>query len=262
MIVIESGFTGTSYGLTTPRIAAYPITGTAAASTTATGYSADNPMDAQTWTYWQPTAVPATWTLTFSAADLSYVGIASHNCGTVGATVQAQRWTGAAWSTVATATPTDDSPILFLLTKRTAQTTFRVRFTNAIPTVGIITMGDVVEFPNNCQFTDALPFNEATVSTFTDNVSDGGHTLDRFEVRKAAPIKMTVNNLSETWAASTLWPLAQHLKSTPCFIADRPSSYLNSVAYGYCKGPIQAQRTVPNALASRSVTFEMAGFVA
>jgi hypothetical protein len=262
MIQVESGYTGTSYPLTTPRIAAFALTGTATASTTATGYNADNPKDGQTWTYWQPTAVPATWTLTFTSANVSYIGIASHNCGTVGATVAAQRWTGSVWVTVATHVPTDDSPILFLLTERTAQTTFRVQFTGAIPTVGIIQMGDVTEFPLRAEFTGSMPFNEAVTASYMDTVSDGGHTLERFEIRKAAPVKMTVANLSESWVASVLAPLAVDMRANPVFIADRPSTYPASVAFGKQTVPLQASRNLANAAASRAITFEIMGFVA
>jgi hypothetical protein len=261
-VVIESGFTGTAYGLSTPRIAAFPLSGTITASTEATGFDAENAADGQTWTYWKPTAVPATWDLTFTSAAVSYVGVAAHNCGTVGATVLAQRWDGAAWVTVATVTPTDDSPIVFLLTRRTAQTTFRVRFTGAIPTVGVIMIGDVTEFPLNCRFVDGLPFNEAVQSVYADNISDGGHVVDRFEVRKAVPVSMTVNNLSETWVAATLVPLAAHMAGNPVFMADRPGSYAKSVAFGMATEPVQARRTLAVAGASRSVTINLAGFAA
>lgn len=262
MIVIESGFAGTLYPLTTPRIAAFPLAGTIAASTTATGYSAAYPADGQTWTYWQPTAVPASWALTFASATVSYLGVAAHNCGTVGATVKAQEFAAGVWNTVATAVPTDDSPILFLLTPRTAQTTFRVRIENAIPTVGIIMMGDVTEFPQRAKYIDSMPFNEATQSTMNANISDGGHTVDVFEIRKAVPVSMTVDYMSEAWVAATLAPLAVHMRGAPVFMADRPLAYPKSVAYGYSPEQFVPARTVHNAAASRSVTIKLQGFAA
>lgn len=262
MIAIESGYAGGTYGSSYPRIGAFPLDGTLVVSSEATGFEGTNALDGLTWTYWKPTAVPATWDLTFSSAAVSYIGIAAHNCGTMGTVVGVWEWTGAAWSLVKSHTPTDDSPILFLITRRTAQTTFRVRFTNAIPTVGVIYIGDVTEFPQKAEFTGSLPFNEALQSVYSDNISDGGHTLERFEVRKAVPAKMTVQHLSETWVAATLVPLLTAMKTVPVFMADRPGDYLSSVCFGLATGPIQAPRDLANSSASRSVTFEINGFAA
>lgn len=262
MIVTETGFTGTAVSLSYPRIGAYPIAGTVTPSTEATGFEAVNAQDGQTWTFWKPTAVPATWDLAFSSAAVSYVGIAAHNIGSTGGTIAVFEWTGAAFVSIKTHTPTDDSPIMFLLTRRTAQTQFRIRITNAIPTIGVIYIGDVLEFPSKAEFTGSLPFAEATQSTYSDTLSDGGHVLERFEIRKAAPVSMEVRNLSETWVATNLVPLAVQMRDNPVFIADRPGDYPTSVAFGLSRNPVMAERTLAMAGASRSVTFDINGFVA
>lgn len=258
MIEVESGFTGTAYALNTPRIGAYPVAGTVTASTAAAGFAGANANNDLTYTFWRPTAVPATWDLAFTSAPVSYVGIASHNCGTEGATVLVQRWTGSAWSTMATHVPTDDSPILFLLTRRTLDQ-LRVRITGAIPTIGVIWVGDVLELPLKAQYVDSLPFDEAVQSVFTDQVSDGGHVVGRYEVRKAQPVAMTVNYLSETWAAANIHALRNHMAARPIFVADRPSEYPKSVAFGLNSEPIIAPRTGPVAAAARTLTITLAG---
>lgn len=261
MIVVESGFTGTAQPLTQPRIAAGAYTGTVAVSTEAAGYDGDNALTGETWTAWRPTAMPATWTLTFTSAAVSYVGIAAHDCGTKGCTVNIQRWTGSAWSTVATTTPTDDSPILFLLTRRTAQTTFRVEFTGAsVPTVGVIWIGDVLEFPRKARWTDSLPYNEATDASFATAVSDGGHVLGRYVTRRAQPCSMTVENLSETWAAANVPTLAGWLEDGPVFMADRPSTYPASVVFGETVDPLRAPRAGRVLEAARALTIELTGY--
>lgn len=261
MIVIETAFTGTAQPLTQPRIAGGAYGGTVAVSTAATGYAGANALSGLTYTAWRPTAMPATWTLTFTSAAVSYVGIAAHDCGTKGCTVNVQRWTGSAWATVATTTPTDDSPILFLLTRRTAQTTFRVEFTGAnVPTVGVIWIGDVLEFPRKSRWTESLPFNEATDASFATAISDGGHVLGRYVTRRAQPCSMTVDNLSETWAAANLPTLADWLEDGPVFMADRPSVYPASVVFGETVDALRGPRSGPVLGAARSITIELQGY--
>ena len=104
---------------------------------------------------------------------------------------------------MATNVPTDNGPIFFLLNYR-AMDQIRVRITGAIATIGVIWAGQVLELPEKCVWTGSLPFNEATQSSFSDTISDGGHVLGRYETRKAVPCGMTVNNLSETWAAANM----------------------------------------------------------
>ena len=261
MIVVESGFTGTSYALTTPRIAAGAYTGTVAVSTEATGYDGTNALTGVTYTAWKPTAMPATWTLTFTSAAVSYVGIAAHDLYTQGSTVNVQRWTGAAWSTVASNTPTDNLPILFLLTRRTAQTTFRVQVTGAtVPTIGVIWIGDVLEFPVKAQFSDSVPFNEAFTAEFATTISDGGHTLGRYETRLMSSVSMTVNYLGETWAAANIPTLAGWLRSGPVFMADKPNDYPKSIVFGETDAGLSAPRSNRVLAAARSVTIQLKGY--
>ena len=137
MIVFEAGFSGIAFALDTPRIGALPVSGTVAASTAATGFSAVFAANLNTTQWWRPTAVPATWDLTFTAAQISYFGIAAHDMATVGATVEVQRWNGSAWVTAITHTPPDNGPI-FGLIARSSIDRLRFRFTGAIPSTGNI----------------------------------------------------------------------------------------------------------------------------
>lgn len=256
MIRIETGFTGTVYPLTHPRIAAFPIAGTVTGSSEAAGFAATNANNELTYTFWKPTAVPATWQLSFTSAVVSYCGIASHNIGSTGGQVSVQEWDGVGWLTVSVFSPTDDSPILFLFTERTTDR-IRVRVANAIPTIGVIWFGDVTELERKCQWTDSLPFNEVVDDTYAENVSDGGHVLDSFVTRKAGMASMTVQNISETWAAANIPALKDHMQALPVFMADRPQDYALSVVFGRQREPLKAPRTRAVLGAARSVTFSI-----
>ena len=256
MIALETGHTGNTYPLTNPRIGAFPLTGTVTASTETTGFEATNANNELTWTFWKPSAVPATWQLSFTSADVSYCGIASHNIGSTGGSVSVQEWDGASWNIIRSTSPSDDSPILFLFDTRTADR-LRIRVANAIPTIGVIWFGDVLEFPQKCQWTGSVPFNEAITSVYTAAVSDGGHVVDMFATRKAGSCAMTVNNISETWAATNLPTLQTHMGSLPVFMADRPEDYPASVVFGMQAEPLRAERTKPVLGAARSVQFNV-----
>lgn len=260
MIVIEAGFSGTEYPLDTPRIAAHAISGTVAASTEAVGFPASFAANLKTWQWWRPTAVPATWDLTFTSTPISYIAIVAHDCATVGATVEVQRWNGSAWVTMATHTPTDNGPILFLLTRRTLDR-FRVRATGAIPTIGVITAGDVIEVPQRSKWVGAIPFDIANQNDYRDTLSEGGQVLDRFMTRRSIPARMEIEHLSEAWCDAKITPLRTYAEAAPILIADRPLAYPRSVAFGMVKAPIQPVRTIPNLRVAMGVTIEVIGHV-
>lgn len=260
MIVFESGFSGVAYPLDHPRIGASPVSGTVTASTEAAGYAAALAANGKTTQYWRPTAVPATWTLTFSTAKISYFGIAAHNLGTVGGTVESQIWDGAAWVTKASCSPTDDLPI-FGLVRRRDQDRARLRFTGAIPTVGVIAFGDVTEFPRKATYTGSMSFDRMTQDVFSTNISDGGQALDRFITRQPVSVKMTVDHLPEDWVQAYLEPVIDYMRLKSVFIADRPAKFPKSVAYAYTMTPIIPERKIPNSAVAMGVNFELVGNV-
>jgi hypothetical protein len=261
MIVFEPTFTGVGYPLNHPRIGARPVSGTVAGSTQAAGFDAAFAANANTAQWWRPTAVPATWTLTFTSAPISYFGIASHNCGTVGATIEYQTWDGAAWVTRATHSPTDDTAIFGLVRRRT-QDRARLRFTGAIPTIGVIYFGDVLEFPRKASYTGSTAYNRATQDEYSTPISDGGQFLGRYVTRRSMPAMLKVEHLSEAWADTYLYPVIEDMKARPVFMADRPSQFPASVAFGYSTGPIIPERRIPNSAVSLGVDFELVGHVA
>lgn len=258
MILFESGFTGAVYPLDHPRIAAFPLAGTIVASSAAAGYDAAFAASGD-YKAWRPTSVPATWELSFASATVSYIGIVG-NLGSVGCTLQIQRWNGVAYSTVITHTPTDDSPILALLVP-TAQDRYRVRFTNAVPTVQVIFGGAVIEVPQRAQFTGSVDFDLADQDSYRDNISDGGQVLDRFINRKSIPAMMDLAHLSELWVDTVLKPLRVHLKTEPFFMANRPNKFPNSVVFGLLSEPLAPQRAMSNENVSTSVQFKVSGHV-
>ena len=260
MIVLESGFSGIDYPMEHPRVCALPVTGTVTASTEAAGFSAIFANNLKTTQWWRPTAVPATWVLDFTAAPISYVAVAAHNCATVGATVELQRWNGVAYVFVASHTPTDNSPIIFLMPRRT-MARFAVFVNGAIATIGVISAGDVIEFPQRARYTGSTSFEISDADEYRDTVSEGGQVLDSFITRKSIPARLEVEHLSETWTDSVLQPLRTYAKNFPIFMADRPLSRPKSVVFGRVSKPIQPDRAIPQGRVAMSVSIEVTGHV-
>lgn len=257
MIIIESGFTGITYPLKNPRICGFPLTGTVTASTETAGFGALLAANQMTYQFWRPTAVPATWEIAFASAQVvSYFGIAAHNLGTKGCTVNFQTWNGTAWVTHGTHAPTDDSPILFLCARKTV-TKARIQITGGtVPDVAVIQFGDATEFPQKAAYVGRQDYEQLIQSEYRTVMSDGGHVLGRYYDRKSLGVTLTVETLTEAWKAATLDPLIVHLKTYAVFVADRPGVFSKSVAFGQTVKDIIPDRDAPNDQVAVSVSME------
>lgn len=261
MIIIEAQFTGTDWPLDFPRIGAFPLTGTVTATTSAAGFDAAFAASPLTDRWWKPTAVPANWSLSFGgAAPVSYVGIAAHDCAAVGASLAVETWNGSSWIERAAVTPADNGPIMFLL-ERLEHTAARVVMSGAAAKLGVIYIGDVIEFPRRAVYAGSMPFNETIQSEFTTAITEGGQWVDRIEKRSAGSASMTVNNLSEMWQAEVIQPLLTFMQGAPVFIADRPEPFPLSVAYAFTSKRPMPARSIANALIARSLTLDLVSHV-
>lgn len=88
-------------------------TGTLAATSSASGAPVTGLLNGYTTDPWQPSAMPATVTLTLAApAPVSCVAFAGHNMHTQGVTVTVERLIGETWTTVRAVTPDSDAPFI------------------------------------------------------------------------------------------------------------------------------------------------------
>ena len=261
-VVIASGFPGIAYPLGHPRIGWRRLAGTITASTSAAGYAAANAGTQRTDSFWQATALPATWAVDLgSAQPVSYCGIAAHDLGKKIVTVYLESSDdGVSWTTRATDVPADDGAIMFLLATVSARY-WRIRLTGSnIPTIGVIQMGAVTEFPRLASYAPSLSFERAVNTTFSTNVTEGGSWAGRSIVRRSLSPSMRVANLSEAWIAAEWDAFAAAALTQAFFIADRPGSYPRSVAYAWTTADIAPDRERPNHLISNVVSLALVGF--
>lgn len=265
-VAIAAGFTaGNTYPLTTPRIGWRRLSGTVAASTSAAGYAAANAATNRTDSFWQPTALPATWRLDAgSAQDVSYCGIAAHDLGSKGCTVLVQSSPDdSTWTTRCTITPTDDSAIMALFATVSARY-WRLSISGAgdEPTIAVIQFGAVTEFPQRAVYAPSTSFERTRLASFSTNRTEGGQFVGRSMTRVSLTPAMQVNHLSETWVAAEWDAFALHAETSPFFIADRPDAFPKSCCYAWTSTDLRAPRETPNAAVAINVSLELTGFLA
>lgn len=263
-VVIESVFKGITQALDFPRICFDAHTATATATGTASGSDVNWITDGETWTVWQGDAVSQTVTLTFAGATkTAYAGIAAHNLGTSGATVEL-RLDGVS---IVTATPDDDSALLFLFKPRDVTTVeFVISGGSVAPQMAVAQAGMPLEMPRLSDFL-GLPISESKQVTYRHQTSITGDVLGRAVEGASMSFELPVQYLPETFrtdAGTVSWKaFIDHVDNVgPFFVASKPSKYPDDVAYARVTERPRFNRELPNKAASGSVVFKCMGYVA
>lgn len=255
--------TGTIADPNAPRILWDKLTGTVAASTAAALFDAVFADQPQTYTAWKPTAVPATWQITPAGTPtVNACAIGCHTLGSAGVTVFVEYLVGGDWLQAATSAPSDDSALLFLFPPVATGTAWRVRITGAVAELGVIMFGQCMVFPRFAKFAPALPITEAEQYRYNVNVTDGGSWAGRSAVSRGLDFEVSIENLSETFAAGPWAAFRAHANEGDAtfFIAPKPTSYPEEVAYAWCSDTVRAQRAIANKDLSRQVDLQCSGY--
>jgi hypothetical protein len=233
MIKVQSGFNPT-IPLSHSRIGhqSYTRTGTVTASSEAVDFPADAPLNELTYEFWRPTALPATWTLDAgSSVAVNYFGIAAHTLGTSSNTVTIQSSPdNTTWTTIDSITPTDNSPIMFLFASVTAEY-YRIEITGgAIPSVGVVYVGTVLEMLRPC-YAGLTPISLSRDTVIRPNRSEGGQWLGRSVIRSGSSMSVNYTNLDNAWVRSAFRDFIDDAVTYPFFFAWRPDNYPEDVGY-------------------------------
>lgn len=254
-VVIQSGISDK------PRICFDKHTSTVSTTSSASGYNPDWMLDGETWSVWRAGSTTQTITLSFSTQTTSYAALAAHNLGSIGASVTCQ----VGGVTVGSISPTDDSAILFLFSSRSAS---QIQFviTGGTAEIAVAQAGDALEMPQLSVFT-GLPISESKQVRYRHQQSVTGDVLGRAVEGADLRFDMTVQNLPETFRAATgdiTWKgFINHVDNVgPFFIAAKPSSYPDDVAYARATERPRFNRERPNLNNSGAVTFQCMGYAA
>ena len=258
-VVIETGVTDTHL----PRIGWRGITGTISASSEAAGFGASLAATPQTYSAWRATALPATWAVDAGSAQaVDYCGIGAHEIGSNGGTVFVEYLVGAVWTEASSATPTDDSALLFLFPEVSAQE-WRIRITGTTaPRIGNIRFGKATKLPQRSVFAPALPITEAEQFTYNVNVSATGEWLGRSVVAAGLQFSVQINHISETFADGewSLFRVHCNEGDATFYIAPKPSQYAKEVAYAWPTETVSAERNMAQRNLSRNIQLNCAGY--
>lgn len=266
-VFIETGFTGDVYPLTHGRVCwNWHNAGTISASTEASGFDAENALPPRTDSAWRPTsATSATWTQSFSSSrEVGFIGIAKHNLGTLNANINIQYNNGVSWGGYAGLTnlePDDDSPLLFLVNPSLVDgVRLLINSADDNPTISVIMCGIADEWPRPFVWT-GQPITEGDRKTFRNNISLTGNWLGRSIQSDGLQFELTMNNASEAWRQGDFQDFKAYANGEDAafFVAPRPGTYPDEVAYAWATEVVTASRERPNAANSTSVTMRCQG---
>lgn len=260
-VVIQSGFSGNSEPIDQPRICFDKHSAIGTATSTASGYDPNWVTDGETWSVWRAGSTSATLTISFSSQTTSYAAIAAHNLGSIGATVTCL----VGGVTVGSISPSDDSAIVFLFSARSASSVQFV-ISGGVAEIAVAQAGEVLEMPRLSVYT-GLPISESKQVRYRHQQSIAGDVLGRAVEGAQLEFSLTVNNLPEIFRAAvgdiTWRGFLDYLDTVgPFFIAAKPQSYPDDVAYARAAERPRFTRETPNFRLSGSVTFNCIGYAA
>jgi hypothetical protein len=224
----------------------------AAVAVTVSSEDAEGPKDAplrpDTYEFWAPTALPATWTVDLGAGrDLDYVGLV-HTLGSAGCAVLVETSDGSqagspleqVWTTFASEiSPGSDDPLLFLDDSVTARY-LRLTITggSTMPTIAVVYAGEVLAMPRPL-WAGHAPMNLARETLLTRNLSRGGQFLGQSFVRHGQVGAAAWRHLEPDWYRASFDPFVEAARQYPFFFAWRPADYPLEVAYAWALADIR-----------------------
>jgi hypothetical protein len=191
--------------------------GTPLASSTASGFAAANLRDWRPYTWWKPAALPATVTVDCGSAKAAdYALVYGHDLAIQGCTVEVRGSTDNFTSSnvlVATATPTDNEPVLLSFAS-VSYRYWRLRITgSAAPALAIAAIGAVLEVPVGLQ-QGYDPLGREIDGQMNNN--EAGQPLGRVVQYERWRQNITFQRVSWTWVRNTWLPAWRaHLRSSP-----------------------------------------------
>lgn len=207
------------------------LNGAVAASTEATDAEVENALTDSTFDYWQPTTTSGTVTLTL-AGTASVLGIAAHDLGTQGATIDVKADGVSVLDS--TVSPTDDTPILILFDSTTSTTNWSVEITGASAafSIGNLFLGVPLIFETGV-VPSYTPLYMAENIELLQNRSLGGQFFQNRVIRKSAETSINLNILDRSFVeGANFQNFRDHYNSGKTFFwSAGPSVFEKDVAY-------------------------------
>lgn len=203
------------------------------------GYLKENAYDWLTWSHWKPSAAGTV----YYTVDLGSVqsvdawGVASHDLGTNGASIQLQHSSTGAWSgeevSISTATsPTSTESILKTFTSVSARYwRWEIISASAASQIGQLMLGVRVEAPVGLS-TGFAPDGVAPLYEPRYNISDEAELLGVSIYKKPVTNIMKFKPVTPAWVRATWEPFIRHVEQGKGFLYQpQPDNYSGEVIY-------------------------------
>lgn len=219
-----------------------------AATSEAVGFDINAIKEYNTYEYWQATSTDEQIiSITPSpSTTANYLGISTHNLGTIGATLSLQySEDNSTWVTIEAFVVADDSARMVLFSD------FRAPFWRVVlsgmsapPTIGVMFLGKVLAM-QRAIYQGHTPINLSRQTELRPTKSEGGQWLGRSVIRKAIQTSYSWSNLKADWYRANFDPFVEAALTQPFFIAWRPETYPLEVAYAWTSGDIAPTNSGP-----------------
>ena len=235
MITLPSGATLPN----NPRIGWHNIVPdcTLAATGETVGFPVENLANAATYLPWKgEDAAGETISVTpVSSTPINYLGIARHNLSGTQYTLQSSP-DDSTWTTIATATPSDNSPIIHAFDEVDEPYYRLVLAAGPVtPSIAVLYLGELLTIERRIHV-GHTPAQLGRVQEVSSGISESGQYLGR--VLRSATFETTVElqNLTSTHFYDDIDPFLEVVAVTPFFWARRPDARPDEVIFGWVQG--------------------------
>jgi hypothetical protein len=194
-----------------------------------------------------------------AAETVNYVGIASHNLGSTGASYVLQYSTdGLIWTdAIDQRMAADDAAILHEFDDVTARW-YRLSLTpgSAVPSIAVLYIGRVLRLERRI-YVGHTPIVYGRRYTVSSNYSENGQFLGRVLRRTTLSSSVSMENITPSFYRTDVDPFFQAASVTPFFFAWRPSDYPREVGFAWLTGDPEVTNQRPNGM--MQIGFSMQG---
>ena len=216
-------------------------TGTVTASTEASGFDKESAYDWRPFTFWQPTAVPASLVVDMgSAVDVDYFALASHDLFDNGSTIVLQysndNFSGDINDAFTAITPSDND-VIFETFATINERYWRIYVTGGVSSIGVTSFGEQTDLTKGMAIRFAPPTLSRDSKMITSE-SNKGQFLGRSIERTGYPGMVKLRLLDPAWVRSTWDVFIDHAELKPFFFSWDDGDYSDEAVLAWTNGKI------------------------
>ncbi|NGP19292.1 hypothetical protein [Devosia aurantiaca] len=210
-------------------------------------YPATNLANPSTAARWQSTQSTVQY-ITIDVQDgdgVDYVGLARHNFGSTGATVEVQALpigTTSAWQTVSEERllPNDQPTILRFERQPVGGVRLRIVPNGVPPRLAVMHVGRLLQMPRGLQ-EGHVPAHLASSDDIVTGLAESGDYLGRLVTRQALSSGVSFKFISKHWFDANMLDFVRVARGAPFFFAWMPDLYPDEASYAWTTSDIRPE---------------------